>query len=712
MDCPFMDERQWQLLELAVQYHDVGKADTVFQNKLRKYLNMPSQASPHESDIPHNYLSAVLIPYKKLGIEGEERKRVAHAIAYHHERDRLPDKELKQEIREAVKSDIMLKIDDLTNHMNIPFADKPSTMAYDLLSKRFTWGYTKEDHEKFLKYVMLKGLLHRLDHAASALVKVEQCPNTHVGQAAGLFLQNKLKVEKRKLQQFAERNSDRHVIALAQTGMGKTEAGLLWLNEDKGFFTLPLRVSINAMFERMKDTEGINLSAEDGEVGLLHSNSMDYLDLQDELFDYEAMQDHSRQLSNKLLITTIDQIIKFPFFYRGFEKEFAALAGAKIIIDEMQSYDPKIAALIVRALELIDWIGGKFMIMTATMPKLYLDRITHSKEINRYPIAIGTFVNDNLKRHRIQLVSKPIAEFTENIANAGKMGKVLVICNTVKQAVSVYEALEEGNVSVKLLHSLFLQKHRFQLEQEIKEFSNVTTNGIWVTTQLVEASLDIDFDVLFTEAATLDSLFQRFGRCYRQRLLDHGEPNVYVFTEDLSGVPYVYDKVLVDKGLELLEPYDKNILIESQKMNLIEILYDRENLAGTKFLETFEKTLKALEYVEPYDKDKGEAQDALRDIHQIRVIPRNIFDQIHEKLILNFQKEKDKWIRRKLRREIDGYAVSLNYHRAKGLISRHELPRALQDFAIVNLEYDFNDGKGTGLRLHKRQDKELANYMS
>ena len=59
---------------------------------------------------------------------------------------------------------------------------------------------------------------------------------------------------------------------------------------------------------------------------------------------------------------------------------------------------------------------------------------------------------------------------------------------------------------------------RAKLEKEIKEFSNnKEKSGVWITTQLVEASLDIDFDYLYTEMSTLDSLFQRLGRCYRKR---------------------------------------------------------------------------------------------------------------------------------------------------------------------------------------------------
>ncbi|MDU3125863.1 MAG: hypothetical protein E6703_08685, partial [Finegoldia magna] len=54
---------------------------------------------------------------------------------------------------------------------------------------------------------------------------------------------------------------------------------------------------------------------------------------------------------------------------------------------------------------------------------------------------------------------------------------------------------------------------------------------VWISTQIVEASLDIDFDIMFTELSELLGLFQRFGRVYRKRTLESDIPNIYVFTE-------------------------------------------------------------------------------------------------------------------------------------------------------------------------------------
>ncbi|NLY43795.1 MAG: CRISPR-associated helicase Cas3' [Clostridiaceae bacterium] len=694
-----MDERMWQLLKLAVEYHDIGKACTSFQNKLRKSLGLPLLTPSHSYEVPHNFLSVVLIPFLHSGISEEEIRLLVQTVGYHHERETILNQELKSDMKEIIQKDILPKINDLAEHMNIPMIKRPAYSYLDWLNKRYVWGTTKKERVSFLKYVMLKGLLHRLDHAASAHVLVEQGITQNIGASVNSFFEKK-KFKKRELQIFAEKNKDKHLIVIAQTGMGKTEAGLLWLDNTKGFFTLPLRVSINAMYDRIKDPNGINFSAEEGAVGLLHSSSLDYLEQEDEGVNWEIYYEHSRQLANKLLITTIDQILKFPFYYLGFEKEYSALAGTKIVIDEMQSYDPKIAALIIRALEMIDAIGGQFMIITATMPKLYLDYILQKAEIKTRPIKCQTFIDDSLKRHRIKVMDCGIEDYIEEIAVVGKKQKVLVICNTVKKAVALYEKLQNKDVPVQVLHALFIQKDRFYLEDKIKKFAKTAQNGIWVTTQLVEASLDIDFDVLCTEMSVLDSLFQRLGRCYRQRKLDSTHPNVWVFIKDISGVPYVYDKELVEKSISLLQVYDGQMILESEKMQLIETLYHPDNLQGTQFIEIFEKTLAYLQTLDPYDMDKSQAQKYLRDIHQIQVIPRNIFDCI-QSLIAEFNKERNQAKRRRLRRQITQYTLSINKYRVLRLISYNELPRALRDIAIINLEYDFDGKSGKGLILNE-----------
>lgn len=121
---------------------------------------------------------------------------------------------------------------------------------------------------------------------------------------------------------------------------------------------------------------------------------------------------------------------------------------------------------------------------------------------------------------------------------------MLIITNTVNKAIDIFLELQELKVeNINLLHSRFIYNDRSAKEFKIKKFSeNRKENGIWITTQIVEASLDIDFDYLYTEMSTLDSLFQRLGRCYRSREYDGQDANVHIYIENMSGIKYIYDE--------------------------------------------------------------------------------------------------------------------------------------------------------------------------
>ncbi|PAQ15687.1 CRISPR-associated helicase/endonuclease Cas3 [Bacillaceae bacterium SAOS 7] len=698
-----MSERDWQLLEIAVKYHDVGKADAVFQNKIRGVLNKPKIPCEVNNSVPHNFISVAAIPYKKLGLTDEESKLIALAVGFHHERK---IEIVKKEILDNYKQNMVPLIQKIEQHMNLELPERPRSKAIDWLEKRIM----PSSGELFFRYVMIKGLLHRLDHSASAHVAVELADDYYVGEYVNRFFIEKLQAPKRKLQIFTEANQQNHVLAVAQTGMGKTEAALLWIGKEKGFFTLPLRTSINAMYKRLSDPEeGIGFTSkpetsEEQAIGLLHSTSLDYLyDLENETGaedkKLEIVYEQSKHFANKLIISTIDQILKFPFYYNGFEKELATMAGAKIVIDEMQSYDPKIAALVIRALELIDKIGGKFMIMTATMPDLYIRALEKQLGTSQAPLVKEIFYDDQVLRHHLQIHHESILEKVGEIKDMMNKKKVLVICNTVQQAKEMYQALtaDEENLQINLLHSQFIRRDRAikeNGENGILKFATSENTGIWVTTQLVEASLDIDFDVLYTEMSPLDSLFQRLGRCNRKGKKKTDEPNAHIFMGKVSGVGNrsVYHPEIYERSADLIQIADGQHLLESEKMTMIEKLYDTEELEGTTFKEEFEKTLYELNHMPAYQMDKQQAQDLLRDIQQVQVIPQNIFQQEAQQLFHSYEQQTDKNARRKIRRQIEQLTVGVNRWKAQKYINQAGIPKSFKELYVLEMEYSVEYG--------------------
>src|SRR5690606_11124938 len=89
-----VDSKFWMLLRRAVLFHDLGKSNPLFQNKIRQALGeppLPCLLSPEE-EIPHNYLSVALLPYSQLQLDKEHWKLLVYAIGYHHERTDLSER--------------------------------------------------------------------------------------------------------------------------------------------------------------------------------------------------------------------------------------------------------------------------------------------------------------------------------------------------------------------------------------------------------------------------------------------------------------------------------------------------------------------------------------------------------------------------------------------------------------------------------------------
>ena len=198
----------------------------------------------------------------------------------------------------------------------------------------------------------------------------------------------------------------------------------------------------------------------------------------------------------------------------------------------------------------------------------------------------------------------------------------------------MFEDLRRKNYKkVKLLHSRFIWEHRKNKEKEIKKDYNQEKGVIWVTTQLVEASLDIDFDILFTEVATADSLIQRMGRIWRHKKEDYrGEPNIYILTEvDEKKVSLIYEKLLRDKSIELIRKHldNEGYLLSEAKRKIVETLYSEETLKslGSKYLEKWKKVESILNSNWDF-LFKREAQRIFRDTFTFEAIPYIYKDEV------------------------------------------------------------------------------------
>lgn len=638
------EERFWQLMEIICKYHDVGKVYSGFQNAIRKNIGKPLlQTQFNNEEMKHEQISPMFVPYKEYELTKIEKKLVYQAIYYHHERNNTMhiDRELLNEI---IKEDIEPNIHQIESELQIKVPELKTTYLGTVEGRaRIT-----EFDDIYKDYCMMKGLLHRLDHCSSAWIPVEDDTKDAISEFVEKFMNNQ-NFKQNDLQQFAEANQNKNIIVIGSTGMGKTEAALLWSNNDKTFFTLPLRISINAIYDRIKENIGYE------HVGLLHSTAVDYLDSKNEENEF-AKIDQARNLYEKITTCTIDQIFPFVFKYRGYEKIYATLSYSKVVNDEIQAYSPEIVAVILKGLQMINNLNGKFMLMTATLPRIYKEKLDEMGIKFEY----NEFIKDTI-RHKIQLVDSRIEQDIEEIKENSKNKKVLIIVNTINKVIEIYKKLKDENVTnVNLLHSRFIQADRSEKEKNIKEFSkNRSKVGVWITTQIVEASLDIDFDMLYTEMSTLDSLFQRLGRCYRSREYSGDMPNVKIYIKETSGIGYIYDKEIYEKSIDLLNPYNDEILTERVKIDLVDKLYSKKMLQGTEFYKKFKESFRILDNIIDYDTSKKDAQHILRNIDNIDVIPKAIYDE-NLYLFGEYENEKENKKKYELKRKIDKLFISIN----------------------------------------------------
>ena len=147
--------------------------------------------------------------------------------------------------------------------------------------------------------------------------------------------------------------------------------------------------------------------------------------------------------------------------------------------------------------------------------------------------------------------------------------------------------------------------------------------------------------------------------CYRSREYIENNPNIKIYIKNTSGVGYIYDNEIYEKSIELLKPYNGKILEEKIKIDLVDKLYSEEMLQGTQFYKNFKEAFKILDNIIDYDTSKKDAKHILRNIDNIDVIPKIIYDENLD-LFNEYENEKDKKKKYELKRKINKLFISIN----------------------------------------------------
>jgi len=399
----------------------------------------------------------------------------------------------------------------------------------------------------------------------------------------------------------------------APCGRGKTEAALLWaleicrkFSKNKIIFAMPTQTTSNALLDRFKkilDKAGCN-----GKdlVGLYHGKSFiklkedirkekeetDELD-QDDIEEIKSEKFKGNIFFKPITVTTVDHLILS--FLHGFpQADFACgnLQGAVIVFDEIHYYELQTLKHLVDLFVVLQKMGIPHLLMSGTLPEFIKNRLRREKDSQETYSEVHddeglSFTPFKIESFHVPLIEKGevnnevLQEIQENYS---KNLNQFIILNTVRRAQQFYEAVTKNvdTDSVHLIHSQFTYSDRTVKEIELIETLREKKKRplIVVSTQVIEISLDISCDVMYTELAPIDSLGQRAGRLNRQgtswKVDDH---------------KFLMRIFLPENNL----PYNEDILEKTEK-TLQDGIYSYQSLKGIcdavygqEYLEEFER---------------------------------------------------------------------------------------------------------------------------
>lgn len=373
-------------------------------------------------------------------------------------------------------------------------------------------------------------------------------------------------------------------IAEAPTGSGKTEFAMNLAAElvageraDGVIFALPTQATANAMYDRSISPLGRMF---DGGSAVLSHGAV-----RKETFSRKFSDDHplpasewllsgrNRSLLGQVTVCTLDQVLLGTIPSRHFAARSFAVSRNVLIVDEVHSYGAWTNILLEMTMERHISMGGIVILLSATLPSFRRKRfgrmvcpsLSSASLPQEYPLvtrilasgtkyftpstAVPEYGTRTVKLETVRTENAlPTDELYERMVRDMRRGcAVAVVCNTVDNAMEVWgrlKAMGRAGDDVSLFHARFRPPDRAEKERRvIGSFGRNRIPGrgsILVATQVIEQSLDLDFDILYTQICPVELLFQRMGRLFRHELECRAarEPLCVVMSpeDDLFGV--------------------------------------------------------------------------------------------------------------------------------------------------------------------------------
>jgi CRISPR-associated endonuclease/helicase Cas3 len=367
----------------------------------------------------------------------------------------------------------------------------------------------------------------------------------------------------------------------APTGAGKTLAALyfaLKLREKMSSDTsMAPRIIYVAPFLSILDQnfhviqKALGSPPQQSNILLLHHHLCElFYDIGNQSFEKESFSTGQSELliegwNSEVIVTTAIQ-----FFYTILGRsaselrKFHNLTSSIVILDEIQNLQEKYWRLIRSVLLYLNKsFKMTFILMTATQPLIF-EQGQITELVDNYE-SLFTSPNSHFEKNLNPMPLEGFIMRFSQLVGSRTESSILAIMNTIDAAKQLYERTRNLNRPFEYLSAEVTPKERKIRIQRIKDLLSRKEPVVAISTQLIEAGIDLDFDAVVRDMAPADSLIQSAGRCNRNGTKAALESPTYVFQLDNKGLlcRRIYGNYLIEKTLEALSHWDGKGSVET-----------------------------------------------------------------------------------------------------------------------------------------------------
>ncbi|AZQ59896.1 CRISPR-associated helicase Cas3' [Maribacter sp. MJ134] len=655
----YKDDELKEMITVVVDFHDLGKYTSYFQNYL---LNK----EPIDFKLKQHARLGGFVAYNYLEKDDEKKALLALYLIFLHHSPLIDILQIPSKLDDDLKRIINKQKEDLIQNFPIIEKDFEIERLQDLvyyteetkLRKGFRyWGKKYACIQDYFLINYLFSLLiegDKLDASNTVAYQLKPIKPSSVDDRFGIpdFQEKNLtELGNNELRNYCravvisnleQSNILEHFIftLTAPTGIGKTMTALdfaLKLKdkikynsgvEARIIYALPfINIIEQALseYDKVLQTQNINILGHYQYADVFGKNDQkENVDGAEKGYDQKLMALDTWQAD--VVITSFVQFFETLIGNRNkLLKKFNHFANSIIILDEVQTLRLDQMPLLGTALfYLSKFLKSRIILMTATRPKIFElaqqeilnlegEKVEPKELLANYEEVFEVFkrtsINPllyNLKQEKENRTHEFVYSIFADKWNAEK--SCLIVCNTVKRSIEVFDIirnyLEENNLEnpIYYLSTNIIPAHRLKRIQDIKDDIQEHQAPILIATQVVEAGVDLDFDMGFRDIGPIDSIIQVAGRINRNNTVEKIHSPLYIIDFDAKATTMVYGRLTYIQAKKSLE--QKTCFYEKEYLELITAYFDgiseKSSFADARTYFNSMKTLK-------YDSDeKGE----------------------------------------------------------------------------------------------------------